>query len=167
MHGFPLRKPFSFEWFKLFTMFMSSGAFAQLVAENKQDHGINIRKMFVLSLNPKQIITYPPSFHWLLRASWSEGFPLPYLFPNICLLPFQPQWFTGSSSIILSRDFDPPHFREVTGFFLDRTQWLSSSWAAEFFHHLTQEKQVLLLIYSGNSSSLSQSESRGLDCGGQ
>lgn len=39
-------------------MFLFCSSFAQLVAENKQGHGINKSKMFIVPLNPKEIITY-------------------------------------------------------------------------------------------------------------
>lgn len=42
-------------------MFLFCGSFGQLVAENKQGHSINKSKMFMVPLNPKQIIAYLPS----------------------------------------------------------------------------------------------------------
>lgn len=71
-------------------MFLSSGSFAQLVAESKQDHGVNKSEMFIVCLNPKQIIIYPPSLQtdsWELPVVKASPYPTSRYLPVAILTP--------------------------------------------------------------------------------
>lgn len=145
-------------------MFLFCGSFGQLVAENKQGHSINKSKMFMVPLNPKQIIAYLPSLqtNWFLRTLWSEGVFPPLLASSNLPVPI-------SAAVICRQLFGAPdqEFRTRVGRGHSISPWCRGArnenrWAAEteFFHCSTQQKQDSLLSYFGNnicgSSSLSQ-----------
>lgn len=122
--------------------------------------------MFIVPLNPKQITAYLPSLqtNWFLRTLWSEGCSSPHFQRFACChfkcSDLQAALLHSWPGILSHQASEgPPDFSLASW---DRQQGLSSSWDSEFFHHLTQQKQVSLVICFGNnicsSSSLSQSE---------